>query len=96
MIRVILKAFLLAARGQSMTKNENLVGRLARLVTEAEALSKGKSSVEIDEDPRICALMLQAEPIIEELDQIVNTAFPKHPEKVAIWKKAMGLDGEVE
>ena len=78
-----------------MTKNENLICTLARLVTEAEALSEGKSSVEIDEDPRICALMLQAEPIIEELDQIVNTAFPKHPEKVAIWKKAMGLDGEV-
>ena len=79
-----------------MTKNENLISTLARLVTEADALSEGKSSVEIDEDPRICALMLQAEPIIEELDQIVNTAFPNHPEKVAIWKKAMGLDDEVE
>jgi len=77
-----------------MTNNENLISRLARLVTEAEALAEGKSSVEIGEDPRICALMLQAEPIIEELDQIVNTAFPNHPEKVAIWKKAMGLDGE--
>ena len=79
-----------------MTKNENLVSRLERLVTEAEALSAGKSSVEIDEDPRICALMMQAEPIIEELDQIVNTAFPNHPEKVALWKKTMGLDDEVE
>jgi|GEM_PF-3630618 len=79
-----------------MTKNEDLVRTLARLVTEAEALSEGKSSVEIDEDPRICALMLQAEPIIEELEQILNTAFTKHPEKVAIWKKAMGLDDEVE
>ena len=78
-----------------MTKNENLVRTLARLVTEAEALSKGKSSVEIDEDPRICALMLQAEPIIDELEQILNTAFSKHPEKVAILKKAMGLDDEV-
>lgn len=79
-----------------MTKNENLVSTLERLVTEAEALSEGKSSVEIDEDPRICALMMQAEPIIEELDQIVNTAFPNHPEKVAIWKKAMGMDEDVE
>jgi hypothetical protein len=79
-----------------VTKNENLVFTLKRLVTEAEALSEGKSSVEIDEDPRICALMLQAEPIIEELDQIVNTAFPNHPEKVTLWRKAMGLDDEVE
>jgi hypothetical protein len=73
-------------------KNENIVSRLARLVTEAEALSEGKSSVEIEEDPRICGLMLQAEPIIEELDQIVNTAFPNHPEKVATWNKNMGLE----
>ena len=79
-----------------MTKNENLVSKLARLVTEAEALSEGKSSVEIDEDPRICALMLQAEPIIEELEQILNTAFAKHPEKVAIWKKALDIDADDE
>ena len=46
----------------------------------------------VEEDPRICGLMLQAESIIEELDQIVNTAFPNHPEKVAIWKKTMGID----
>jgi hypothetical protein len=77
-------------------KNENIVSMLERLVTEADALSEGKSSVEIDEDPRICGLMLQAEPIIEELDQIVNTAFPNHPEKVAIWKKAMGIDSDDE
>ncbi|HMG77028.1 MAG TPA: hypothetical protein VK582_26375 [Pyrinomonadaceae bacterium] len=73
-------------------KNENIVSILERLVTEANALSEGKSSVEIEEDPRICGLMLQAEPLIEELDQIVDTAFPNHPEKVAIWKKAMGID----
>jgi hypothetical protein len=72
-------------------KNENIVSMLERLVTEANALSEGKSSVEIDEDPRISALMLQAESIIEELDQIVLKAFPNHPEKVAIWKKAMGI-----
>jgi hypothetical protein len=65
---------------------------LQRLVTEADALSEGKSSVEIDEDPRICGLMLQADPLIEELAQIVHTAFPNHPEKVAIWKKTMGID----
>ena len=65
-------------------------------MTEADALSEGKCSVEIDEDPRICALMLQAELIIEELDQIVHTAFPNHPEKVAIWKKAMGIDVDDE
>ena len=75
-----------------MMKNENIVSMLERLVTEADALSEGKCSVEIDEDPRICALMLQAESIIEELDQIVDTAFPNHPEKVAIWKKEMGID----
>ena len=61
-----------------------------------EALSKGKSSVEINEDPRICELMMQAEPIIEELDEIVNTAFPNHPEKVARWKKAMGIEDDGE
>jgi hypothetical protein len=49
-------------------KNENIVSMLQPLVTEANALSEGKSSVEIDQDPRICGLMLQAEPIIEELD----------------------------
>ena len=75
-------------------KNENIVSMLERLVTEANALSEGKCSVEIDEDPRICALMLQAESIIEELDQIVHTAFPNHPEKVAIWKKNMGIDDD--
>jgi len=77
-------------------KNENIVAMLERLVTEADALSEGKGSVEIEEDPRICALMLQAELIIEELDQIVDTAFPNHPEKVAIWKKAMGIDVDDE
>ena len=77
-------------------KNENIVAILERLVTEADALSEGKSTVEIEEDPRICALMLQAESIIEELDQIVRTAFPNHPEKVAIWKKAMGIDADDE
>ena len=77
-------------------KNENIVSMLERLVTEADALSEGKSSVEINEDPRICALMVQAEAIIEELDQIVHTAFPNHPEKVAIWKKAMGIDVDEE
>ncbi len=75
-------------------KNENIIRTLERLVAEADALSEGKSSVEIDEDPRICALMMQAEPIIEELDQIVTTAFPNHPEKVAHWKKAMGIEDE--
>ena len=73
-------------------KNENIVAMLERLVTEANALSEGKSIVEIEEDPRICGLMLQADAIIEELDQIIHTAFPNHPEKVAIWKKAMGID----
>ena len=77
-------------------KNEDIVSMLGRLVTEANALSEGKSSVEIDEDPRISALMLQAESIIEELDQIVQTAFPNHPEKVAIWKKALGIDSDDE
>ena len=77
-------------------KNENIVSMLERLVTEAEALSEGKSSVEVEEDPHICGLMLQAESIIEELDQIVTTAFPNHPEKVAIWKKAMGIDSDDE
>ena len=66
----------IAAGGNAVMKNENIVSMLERLVTEANALSEGKSSVEIDEDPRICALMLQAESIIEELDQIVHTAFP--------------------
>lgn len=75
-------------------KNENIIRTLERLVAEANDLSEGKSSVEIDEDPRICALMTQAEPIIEELDQIVNTAFPNHPQKVAHWKKAMGIEDE--
>ena len=79
-----------------MMKNENIVSMLERLVTEANALSEGKGSVEIDEDRRICALMLQAESIIEELDQIVLTAFPNHPEKVAIWKKNMGIDVDDE
>jgi hypothetical protein len=77
-------------------KNENIVAMLERLVTEAEALAEGKSTVEIDEDPRLCALMLQAEVIIEELDQIILTAFPNHPEKVAFWKKSMGIDEDDE
>ena len=77
-------------------KNENIVSILKRLVTEAEALSEGKSRIEIEEDPRICGLMLQADSIIEELDQIVCTAFPNHPEKVAIWKKNMGIDEDDE
>ena len=77
-------------------KNENIVRTLERLVAEADELSKGKSIVEIDEDPRICALMMQAEPIIEEIDQIVNTAFPNHPEKVAHWRKAMGIEDDEE
>jgi hypothetical protein len=72
-------------------KHENIIAILDRLVTEADALAKGKSSVEIDEDPRICALMQQAEPIIEELDQIINT-FPNNSEKVVLWKKSMGID----
>jgi hypothetical protein len=75
-------------------KNENIIRTLERLVTEANELAEGKSTVEIDEDPQICALMMQAEPIIEELDQIVNTAFPNHPQKVAHWKKAMGIEDE--
>lgn len=75
-------------------KNENIVRTLERLVAEADELSKGKSEVEIDEDPRICALMVQIDPIIEELDEIVNTAFPNHPEKIAHWKKAMGIEDE--
>jgi hypothetical protein len=75
-------------------KNENIVAMLERLVTEADALAEGKSSVEIDEDPMICGLMLQVNSIIEELDQIIHTAFPNHPEKVAIWKKAMGIDDD--
>jgi len=29
-------------------------------------------------------------------DQIVTTAFPNHPEKVAIWKKNMGIDVDDE
>lgn len=77
-------------------KNENIVAMLERLVAEADALSAGKSIVEIEEDPRICGLMLQADSIIEELDQIVHTAFPNHPEKVAIWKKLMGIDEDDE
>ena len=72
-------------------KHENIVSTLARLVDEAKELSKGKSEIEVEEDPRICGLMLQAETIIEEIDLIVNTAFPDHPEKVAIWKKNMGI-----
>jgi hypothetical protein len=84
------------AGGNAVMKNENIVAMLERLVTEANALAEGKSGVEIDEDPRICGLMLQADSIIEELDQIIHTAFPDHPEKVAIWKKAMGIDVDDE
>jgi hypothetical protein len=82
-----------------LMKNENIVTMLERLVAEADALSEGKSTVEIEEDPRLCALTLQLESIVEELDQIVTTAFPNHPEKVGIWKKAMGIgsdDDEIE
>jgi hypothetical protein len=75
-------------------KHENIIRTLERIVAEANEISEGKSSIEIDEDPRLCALMIQAEPIIEELDQIVTTAFPNHPEKVAHWKKAMGIEDE--
>ena len=85
-----------AIGGNAVMKNENIVSMLERLVTEANALSEGKSSVEVEEDPRICGLMLQAESIIEELDQIVHTTFPNHPEKVVIWKKAMGIDVDDE
>lgn len=75
-------------------KHENIVLKLERLVKEADALSQGKDAVEIDEDPRICALMMEAEPIIEEIDFILNNAFPGHPEKVALWKQRMGIEDE--
>ena len=42
----------------------------------------------------ISVLEWRPESIIKELDQIVQTAFPNHPEKVAIWKKAMGIDDD--
>jgi hypothetical protein len=50
--------------------------------------------VEIEEDPRIVGLMLEAETIIEEIDFIVENAFPDHPEKVALWRKRMGIEEE--
>ena len=75
-------------------KHENIVLRLERLVNEADALSEGKDLVEIEEDPRICALMIEAEAIIEEIDLIVNNAFPNHPKKVALWKRNMGIEDE--
>jgi hypothetical protein len=77
-----------------MMKNENIVRRLELLVAEANELAEGKSTVEIDEDPHLAALMAETEPIIEELDAIVNNAFPNHPEKVAHWRKAMGIEEE--
>ena len=73
-------------------KNENIVATLGRLMSEATALSEGKTPIEIGEDPRICGLMVQVESIIEELEQIVETAFPNHPEKVALWKKVLSID----
>jgi hypothetical protein len=57
---------------------------------ETSALSEAKDAVEIEEDPRICGLMMEAEPITEEIDFIVNNAFPNHPKMVALWKKNMG------
>ena len=76
-------------------EHENIIRKLERLVSEAEALAKEKNSpVEIDEDPRICALMLQAEPLIEELDQIALEMFRSNPEKLAWWKKIMEMDEE--
>jgi protein-L-isoaspartate O-methyltransferase len=32
----------------------------------------------------------------EEFDQIILTAFANHPEKVAIWKKTMGIGSDDE
>ena len=73
-------------------KHENLVLKLERLVTQAEQLAEGKSVVEVEEDPRICALMIEAEPIVEELENILNGAFANYPEKLALWKKKMGME----
>jgi hypothetical protein len=40
--------------------------------------------------------MEQAEPIIEELDQLINTAYPNNSEKVILWKKSMRMDVDDE
>jgi len=74
-------------------EHEDIVRKLGRIVNEADALVKTKASeVEVEEDPRIVALMLEIEKIVEELDPIVLETFRHNPAKIAEWKKIMACD----
>jgi len=76
-------------------EHEDIVRKLGRLVNEADALVKTKTSdVEVEEDPRMLALREEIERIIEELDPIVLETFRNNPAKIAEWKKIMALDEE--
>lgn len=71
-----------------MMKHENIVLELERIVAEANGIVATKSDeVEIEEDPRLVALMERAAQIIEELDPLVRETLRIYPDKMALWDK---------
>ena len=83
-----------------MMKHENIVSELERIVAEAEAIAATKADeVEMEEDPRLVALMERAMQIIEELDPLVRETWRIYPDKLAEWNKiceAYPLEDEEE
>jgi hypothetical protein len=71
-----------------MTKHENIVGELERIVAEADRIAANKADpVEMEEDPRLVALMERAMQIVEELDPLVRQTLRIYPDKMAEWDR---------
>ena len=69
-------------------KHENIVAELERIVAQAERIAATKADeVEMEEDPRLVALMERAAEIIEELDPLVRETLRIYPDKLANWNR---------
>jgi len=71
-----------------MMKHENIISELERIVAEADRIAATKADeVEMEEDPRLVALMERAMQIIEELDPLVRETLRIYPDKLADWNR---------
>ena len=74
--------------GRVMMKHENIISELERIVAEADRIAATKADeVEMEEDPRLVALMERAMQIIEELDPLVRETLRIYPDKLADWNR---------
>jgi hypothetical protein len=73
-------------------KNENLFGKIDRVIEEIKKVErKSESAPKEETDPRIVALLDEGTQIVSELDPLVRETLRDDPDALAEWDEIMHM-----